>query len=73
MSDGSILGGVIEMLYRRDIAADCRWLPLKRQDQGGGVFWWDSGCGVEDGAGIGVWGCGMVVFVGFWGMFGRGI
>ena len=25
MSDGSILGGVIETLYRRDIAASCRW------------------------------------------------
>ena len=73
MSDGSILGGVIETLYSRDIAADCRWLPRWRQDQGGGVFCWDSGCGVKDGAGIGVWGCRVVVFVGFWGLVGSGI
>ena len=48
-------------------------MPLERHDRCWGVFGGDSRYGVEDGTGIGVWGCGMVVFVGYEGLVGSGI
>ncbi len=66
--------GVFEMLYRRKVAESCRALRqvaatsgklcLERQVRGGGVLLWDSWLGVRDGAGIGVFGVGVVGFRG---------